>query len=258
MVETQTPDCNNKVCVGANVCCCKTVGSSRSKIFGCSSHQENHDTEILLSWLLRQLSSLFSPVFIMADSDSDLGFFPALVQRIRRRNSDLAREIDDSDEESLYETMPQKMMKMNKKKRIVRKGGLTNVTYKNISKKRRRYISDLYTTLLDSSWTYVVLLFASSFYGSWILFGGKNIFAPAISLIPNTHSLQSSTMSSASLTVTSLKSIFLKPTGNHAYQKLTGSQPSFSSPWKHNTPLATGPDRPPPTVLTPLCSCRSR
>merc|ERR1712183_962113 len=61
--------------------------------------------------------------------------------------------------------------KMNKKKRIVRKGGLTNVTYKNISKKRRRYISDLYTTLLDSSWSYVVLLFASSFYGSWILFG---------------------------------------------------------------------------------------
>ena len=61
---------------------------------------------------------------------------------------------------------------MNKKKRIVRKGGLTNVTYKNISKKRRRYISALYTTLLDSSWTYVVLLFASSFYGSWIMFGG--------------------------------------------------------------------------------------
>ena len=64
---------------------------------------------------------------------------------------------------------------MNKKKRIVRKGGLTNVTYKNISKKRRRYISDLYTTLLDSSWSYVVLLFASSFYGSWILFGGNII-----------------------------------------------------------------------------------
>ena len=71
--------------------------------------------------------------------------------------------------------------KMNKKKRIVRKGGLTNVTYKNISKKRRRYISDLYTTLLDSSWSYVVLLFASSFYGSWILFGGKNSKAKKLS-----------------------------------------------------------------------------
>merc|ERR1719483_256215 len=61
---------------------------------------------------------------------------------------------------------------MNKKKRVVLKDGLTNVTYKNISKKRRRYISDLYTTLLDSSWTYSVLMFTTSFYGSWIIFGG--------------------------------------------------------------------------------------
>jgi len=79
---------------------------------------------------------------------------------------------DDSEEESLCETKNQKVKKMNKKKRVVLKDGLTNVTYKNISKKRRRYISDLYTTLLDSSWTYCVLMFTTSFYGSWIFFGG--------------------------------------------------------------------------------------
>jgi len=108
----------------------------------------------------------------MSDTDSDLGFFPTILRRVKRRVSLGNHSLEvDSDEESLYETMPQKLKKMNKKKRIVRKGGLTNVTYKNISKKRRRYISDLYTTLLDSSWSYVVLLFASSFYGSWILFG---------------------------------------------------------------------------------------
>jgi len=45
------------------------------------------------------------------------------------------------------------------------------VTYKNISKKRRRYFSDLYTTLLDSSWNYCVLMFTTSFYGSWLFFG---------------------------------------------------------------------------------------
>merc|ERR1712045_1020431 len=61
---------------------------------------------------------------------------------------------------------------MNKRKRVVKKGGGTGVTYKNISKKRRRYFSDLYTTLLDSSWSYCVLMFTTSFYGSWILFGG--------------------------------------------------------------------------------------
>merc|ERR1719334_2411385 len=60
---------------------------------------------------------------------------------------------------------------MNKRRRVVLKDGLTTVTYKNISKKRRRYFSDLYTTLLDSSWTYCVLLFAASFYGSWLVFG---------------------------------------------------------------------------------------
>ena len=37
---------------------------------------------------------------------------------------------------------------MNKRKRVVTKSGTTNVDYKNISKKRRRYFLDLYTTLL--------------------------------------------------------------------------------------------------------------
>ena len=48
---------------------------------------------------------------------------------------------------------------------------MTNVSYKNISKKRRRYFSDLYTTLLDAPWTYCVIMFSTSFYGSWLFFG---------------------------------------------------------------------------------------
>ena len=81
---------------------------------------------------------------------------------------------------------------------------MTNVSYKNISKKKRRYFSnlhttlldwlvdwlilierliavstfryfsDLYTTLLDSSWSYCVVMFTTSFYGSWIIFGWFN------------------------------------------------------------------------------------
>ena len=60
--------------------------------------------------------------------------------------------------------------RMNKKMRVVQKAGVTNVTYKNISKKRRKYISDLYTTLLDASWGQCVLLFSASFFTSWIMF----------------------------------------------------------------------------------------
>ena len=61
--------------------------------------------------------------------------------------------------------------KMNKKKRVVLKDGSTNVTYKNISKKWRVFFSDLYTTLLDAPWTHCILMFAASFYGSWVMFG---------------------------------------------------------------------------------------
>jgi len=109
----------------------------------------------------------------MSDTDSDLGIIPVLLNRMKKKTPiQRIRKEPDTDEESFYETTHQKVKKMNKKKRVVLKDGLTNVTYKNISKKRRRYISDLYTTLLDSSWTYCVLMFTTSFYGSWIIFGG--------------------------------------------------------------------------------------
>ena len=79
---------------------------------------------------------------------------------IRRKNSMFEDQLSSSSEKK----------HMNKRKRVVKKGGSTSVTYKNISKKRRRYFSDLYTTLLDSSWSYCVLMFTASFYLSWLLF----------------------------------------------------------------------------------------
>jgi hypothetical protein len=60
--------------------------------------------------------------------------------------------------------------RMNKRMRVVQEAGVTNVTYKNISKKRRKYISDLYTTLLDVSWGQCVLLFSASLFTSWLMF----------------------------------------------------------------------------------------
>ena len=64
----------------------------------------------------------------------------------------------------------QKFKKLDRQKRVVQKDGTTSVLYKNISKKRRRYFYDFYTTLLDSSWGLCVVMFASSFYGSWLMF----------------------------------------------------------------------------------------
>ena len=69
---------------------------------------------------------------------------------------------------AVSETVAKKSM--NKMKRIVLKGGETSIKFKNISKKKRKYFSDLYTTLLDTSWFFCVLLFTASFYLSWLLF----------------------------------------------------------------------------------------
>ena len=74
-------------------------------------------------------------------------------------------------EDEASQPIHQSKRTLNKDKRVVLRGGSTSVTYKNISKKRRRYFSDLYTTLLDSSWSYCVLMFTTSFYGSWLFFG---------------------------------------------------------------------------------------
>ena len=46
----------------------------------------------------------------MSDSDSDLGFFPTMMRRVRRKVSLGTHSLEvDTDEESLYETMPQKL-----------------------------------------------------------------------------------------------------------------------------------------------------
>ena len=59
----------------------------------------------------------------------------------------------------------QKFRKFDKLKRVVQKDGTTTVLYKNISKKRRRYFYDFYTTLLDSSWSELQQRFFEDIWG---------------------------------------------------------------------------------------------
>ena len=74
-------------------------------------------------------------------------------------------------EENVYQAVDEKTKTLNKKKGIVRKEGMMNISFRNISKKKKRFFSVLYTTLLDASWTFSVIMFSTSFYGSWFIFG---------------------------------------------------------------------------------------
>merc|ERR1719341_1904401 len=54
--------------------------------------------------------------------------------------------------------------------RIVSKKGNVNIGKTKLSKRRRRFLSDFFNTMLDIQWRYVHLLFFVAFLGSWFLF----------------------------------------------------------------------------------------
>lgn len=55
--------------------------------------------------------------------------------------------------------------------RFVSKAGQCNVHFSNMDEKSQRYISDIFTTLVDIRWRYMFLLFSLAFVVSWLSFG---------------------------------------------------------------------------------------
>ncbi|XP_036330973.1 G protein-activated inward rectifier potassium channel 3-like [Rhagoletis pomonella] len=56
------------------------------------------------------------------------------------------------------------------RRRAVFKNGDCNVLQKNLTRRRLRFMQDLYTTLVDSQWRWTLLVFALSFILSWLFF----------------------------------------------------------------------------------------
>ncbi|ESN90489.1 hypothetical protein HELRODRAFT_122071, partial [Helobdella robusta] len=54
--------------------------------------------------------------------------------------------------------------------RLVFKDGSCNVTTGNIMERRRKYLVDIFTTLVDMKWRYNFLMFVSGFLASWLFF----------------------------------------------------------------------------------------
>uniref|UniRef100_A0ABD2VZU0 Uncharacterized protein n=2 Tax=Trichogramma kaykai TaxID=54128 RepID=A0ABD2VZU0_9HYME len=56
------------------------------------------------------------------------------------------------------------------RKRVVFKHGDCNVVQGNVAKRRRRYLQDIFTTLVDAQWRWTLLVFAMTFLLSWLGF----------------------------------------------------------------------------------------
>ena len=57
-----------------------------------------------------------------------------------------------------------------KKHRLVNKEGDFNIHFRNISNRNKRYLADVFTTLLDMQWRFNLLLFIIAFVVSWVSF----------------------------------------------------------------------------------------
>lgn len=56
-------------------------------------------------------------------------------------------------------------------RRALFKNGEWNISLVNISKLRRRFLQDLFTTLVDAQWRCTLFIFCTSFLFSWLVFG---------------------------------------------------------------------------------------
>ena len=56
------------------------------------------------------------------------------------------------------------------RRRLVCKNGNVNIVKTNMSEQRRRFAADIFTTLLDLSWRYIIAIFTLGFVVSWLGF----------------------------------------------------------------------------------------
>uniref|UniRef100_A0A336LU92 CSON004672 protein n=1 Tax=Culicoides sonorensis TaxID=179676 RepID=A0A336LU92_CULSO len=56
------------------------------------------------------------------------------------------------------------------RKRVIFKSGDCNVVQGNVAKRRRRYLQDIFTTLVDIKWRWTIFVFALNFILSWLIF----------------------------------------------------------------------------------------
>ncbi|XP_045596107.2 ATP-sensitive inward rectifier potassium channel 12 isoform X3 [Procambarus clarkii] len=80
------------------------------------------------------------------------------------------KEEEDLETPSVFRYRHTRISSKKMRKRVVQKNGECNVSPSNVAKRRRRYLQDIFTTLVDIQWRWTLLVFAMSFISSWLLF----------------------------------------------------------------------------------------
>lgn len=65
---------------------------------------------------------------------------------------------------------PQSTLTHSLRNRLIFKHGAVNITKENIDNKGKRYLKDIFTTLIDAKWRWTLAIFVTNFIGTWTIF----------------------------------------------------------------------------------------
>lgn len=72
---------------------------------------------------------------------------------------------------TLQETIDSLESPVTSQQRLISKSGRCNVNLTNVTSKKCRYLTDIFTTLIDMRWRYSLIFFVSALISTWVMFG---------------------------------------------------------------------------------------
>lgn len=70
-----------------------------------------------------------------------------------------------------YNSLSKRSKRIKKCERLIRKNGESNINRINIESRSRKYMADIFNTLIDMKWRYIFLVFIFGFIITWLIFG---------------------------------------------------------------------------------------
>lgn len=102
--------------------------------------------------------------------DATIHSFADFVVRNGTSGGGGGKSTDTTTSSSVWKFMPF-LVNQKRKRRLLNKGGDCNISHKRVENARRRFLADIYTSLVDLKWRYVLLICNASFVASWLFFG---------------------------------------------------------------------------------------
>lgn len=71
---------------------------------------------------------------------------------------------------TMFSVNSQEYLNERRRKRLVTKKGRVQIAQNKVNRRKQRYLTDFFNTMLDLKWRYVLLIFTASFFLSWLAF----------------------------------------------------------------------------------------